>query len=90
MYKMSYNEALEIQRAQIAFYRQSIGRKGIKNIRKQTYCPADCNPNEPLSIFIIDKYVPRGYVFETLIKHIPRVWDETSCNWHNAIINGKQ
>lgn len=66
MFIMTYNQAMLIQRAQLAYYRQIIGRQGVKQIRAMTICPLDINPNELLPVRIINQYVPRGGDFEAL------------------------
>ena len=86
-FKMTYNEALLIQRAQMAYYRQRIGRAGVKAIRAATKYPAHINPNEPISVFDINKWVPRGGCFEQLLKRLgPN--DPTNYDMHNAIRRG--
>ena len=87
MLKMTYNEAIVIQRAQMAFYRQSIGRPGCKAIRKATKCPSDLNPNKPMFVIDINKLVPRGGDFEVLIRRRGPD-DPTNYDWHNAIRRG--
>lgn len=87
--KLSYNEAMTIQRAQMIWYRQMIGRNGIKAIRAKTKpCPLDKHPDEPLSIFEINRLVPRGADFERYIKNRPKEIDQTRISWHNAIRRG--
>jgi hypothetical protein len=87
--KMTYNEAMNIQQAQAVYYRQSIGRAGIKAIKARTFCPADLNPNEPIFIGTINGLVPRGGCFETYIRHIPVEYDGTKHAWHDAMRAGK-
>ena len=87
MFKMTYNEAIVIQRAQMAFYRQGIGRAGCKAIRAQTSCPTDLNPNELLDVVTINKYVPRGGDFERYLKRFGPD-DPTNYDMHNAIRRG--
>jgi len=89
MIHMTYNEAMTIQRAQIAYYRQLIGRPGIKAIRARTLpCPG--NPDTPMTIFDINELVPRGGDFEYYLlpfrqdKHL----DSTNVAWHDAIRKG--
>ena len=67
--------------------RKAVGRSGIRAIREKTSCPVDINPNEPLSIFIINKLVPRGSAFEAL-KRGPAIYDKTSHALHDAIRKG--
>lgn len=87
MFTMTYNEAMLIQRAQMVWYRQAIGRKGIKAIRARTLpCPG--NPDKPMSICDINALVPRGGCFETYITHIPWTRDPTTLAWHDAIRRG--
>jgi len=89
MIKMSYQEAIKIQTAQIAYYRQSLGRKGILKIRHNTKpCPIDIHPEEPISIITINRLVPRGGSFESLIRHSPMEYDNLNCSWHDAIRRG--
>ena len=72
MIKLSYNEALRIQRSQLAWYRRSIGLKGLRTIRKWTKpCLADIHPDDPISIFRINELIPRGGEIEQLIR-LPR------------------
>jgi len=87
---MTYNEAMLIQRAQMCFYRQRIGRKGIKAIKAKTICPADINPNQKIQVWKINELVPRGADFEHYytpnrfnIEH-----DNNNCAWHDAIRRG--
>lgn len=87
--KMTYNEAINIQQAQAVYYRQLIGRKGMKEIRKRTFCPVDLNPNEPIFTGDINKIVPRGGSFEALICKRPILYDPYKNAWHNAIRCGK-
>ena len=87
MFTMTYNEAMTIQRAQMVWYRQAIGRKGIKAIRARTRpCPG--NPDEPMRVSDINALVPRGGSFETYICRIPWTRDETTLAWHDAIRRG--
>jgi len=86
MFKMSYQEAIKIQTAQIAYYRQSLGRKGILKIRHNTKpCPTNIHPEEPVSVTTINELVPRGGSFESLIRHRPIEYDNLSTSWHSAI-----
>jgi len=67
MFEMSYNEAIQIQRSQMAWYRSAIGLRGIRIIKARTLpCPPDIHPDEKISICTINKLVPRGGNFETL------------------------
>ena len=88
MFTMTYNEAMTIQRAQMVWYRQAIGRRGCKAIRKATSCPPDLDPNEPISIFKINELVPRGGDFENLAKYKYHTVDPTRMGWHDAIRRG--
>ncbi len=88
MFEMTYNEAMEIQKAQMAYYRQRIGRVGIKAIKSATKpCPG--NPNEKMSVIEINRLVPRGGNFEKYIKHRNFEINETGYHLHNAMRNGK-
>lgn len=86
MFMLSPNEALRIQYAQIAYYRQSVGRSGIKAIRKATTLP-NSHPDKPIKIHVINEHIPRGGDFERYIKNL-RGYDETRLAWHNAIQRG--
>ena len=89
MFKLSYQEAIKIQTAQIAYYRQHVGRKGILSIRHNTKpCPANIHPETPVSVFIINGLVPRGAAFENQWRHRPFEVDRLSGAWHNAIKRG--
>ena len=88
--KMTYNEAIKIQRAQIEWYRPWIGRAGIKAIRRETK-PCPFNPDAPIFVGDINSLVPRGGSFERYVK-IPRrncgdKW-EIRAAVHNAIKRG--
>lgn len=85
---MTYNEAMVIQRAQMAYYRQMIGRKGCKAIRSRTHCPPDLDPNKPIFVGDINGMVPRGGSFENYIRTYPKDRDTTALHWHNAIRKG--
>jgi hypothetical protein len=87
MFKMTYNEAMIIQRAQMAYYRQRIGRAGVKAIHKGTTCPEDLNPNELLNVSYINELVPRGADFENLFRWFGPS-DPTNYDMHNAIRRG--
>ena len=87
MFKMTYNEAIVIQRAQMAFYRQRIGRSGCKVIRKATKGNPTLNPNEMINVWKINKLVPRGSDFEKLVKRFGPD-DPTNYDLHNAIKRG--
>ena len=87
MFKMTYNEAMIIQRSQMAYYRQRIGRAGCKAIRKATIYPEHINPNEEIDVFKINQWVPRGADFESLIKRLGPS-DPTNYDLANAIRRG--
>lgn len=91
VFDISYSKALRIQRAQIAWYRQVVGRKGVKQIMKNTKpCPAGIHPDEPISIFLINNLVPRGGAFEHLFgcKKFKTESDPTNLAVHEAIMRG--
>ena len=89
MFLLSYQEAIKIQTAQIAYYRRVVGRKGILSIRRNTKtCPADIHPDEEISVSIINRLVPRGAAFEYEIRHRPSEPDFTASAWHDAIRRG--
>ena len=87
-FEMTYNEAMIIQRAQMVYYRNQIGRLGIKIIRSRTKCPLDINPNKLMSVSDINALVPRGGSFESLIKVKGRRSCPNHLHWHNAIRRG--
>ena len=88
MIKMTFNEALRIQRAQMAYYRQSIGRKGVKAIKAKTIYPVDIRPDEPMDVIDINKLVPRGGAFESLLFYRPKEYCPVKHAWHDAIRRG--
>ena len=91
MFMMTYNQAMTIQRAQMVWYRQSIGRAGIKAIQAQTKCPVDIKPDEPMTVAEINGLVPRGGSFETYIKPYRGFEiDQNRGAWHDAIRRGLQ
>ena len=91
MIKMTYNKAMKIQRAQLVYYRQLIGRKGIKAIKAKTKpYPQDMNPNKLFSVIEINKLVPRGGSIENLIIPGNITTDENQMAWHAAIKKGIQ
>ena len=65
-FTMTPNEALTIQRAHIVWYRQMIGRAGLKAIRKRTTLP-NVNPDVPVPVSVINEHIPRGGSFERYI-----------------------
>ncbi len=90
-FELSYTEAMVIQRAQMVYYRQLIGRSGCKTIRANTSpCPADTHPDKPISVIEINELVPRGCNFEYLIRSYPKDRDQTTSAWHSAIRRGLQ
>ena len=89
MFKMTFNEALLIQRAQMAYYRRAIGRKGCQAIRKATIFPIDIQPDEPMDVIEINRLVPRGGDFESKIFYWPSShYDPTQGAMHDAIRRG--
>jgi hypothetical protein len=69
IFEISYNEALKIQRAQLAYYRQSLGLRGTRMIRHATRpCPANLHPDEETSIFEINGLIPRGGSIEYIAR----------------------
>jgi len=86
--EMTYNEAMTIQRAQMAYYRNAIGRPGIKAIRSRTWCPTWLNPNEPMSVIDINRYVPRGGSFERYITNHRYTTDGLNLAYSKAIRRG--
>lgn len=85
---------LILQERQILWFRQGIGRQGIKQIRSQTKpCPEHINPYEPIDIFIINRLVPHGFNLEykailLSIKKKPN-YDPLRKFWHEAMETGK-
>jgi hypothetical protein len=88
MFEMTYNQAKTIQDAQLVYYRQSIGRAGVKKIRSATFCPSDLDPNKMERVSFINTLVPRGGAFEHLETYRPKNTND-AYDWHNAIRNGK-
>lgn len=88
MFTMTYNEALTIQRAQMVYYRNLIGRAGVKAIRGKTFYPVDINPDEQMPISKINNLVPRGGSFENLINYHGQKSCPNNSAWHNAIRRG--
>ena len=88
MFTMTYNEAMIVQRSQMVYYRNLIGREGVKTIRKNIKCPADINPNEKLNVSYINELVPRGGEFEYLINYHGQKSCPNSSAWHDAIRRG--
>jgi len=88
MFEMTFNEALTIQRAQMAYYRQSIGRKGVKVIMANTIYPVDIQPDKLMTISDINGLVPRGGSFEVLLSYRPTEYDTNKHAWHDAIRKG--
>lgn len=68
MFEISYNRALNIQRAQMRWYR--LPYPVVKYVRKKTLpCPADIHPDEPIGIFLANRLVPRGGWLERFRKY---------------------
>jgi len=88
MFEMTFNEALTIQRAQMVYYRQSIGRKGVKAIMAKTIYPVDIQPDKLMNISDINELVPRGGSFEDLFFYRPSEYDHSNMAWHDAIRRG--
>ncbi|MCP3927285.1 MAG: hypothetical protein GY714_32405 [Desulfobacterales bacterium] len=89
MFTMTYNEAMVIQRAQLVYYRNLIGRAGVKKIRAMTKCPVDINPSEQMRVSEINALVPRGGSIESLVKYKPgKKSCPNSSAWHDAIRKG--
>ena len=88
MITMTFNEALNIQRAQLVYYRQSIGRKGVKSIMSRTKYPVDLQPDVPMPVRIINELVPRGADFEALLFHRPSEYCPVKHALHDAIRRG--
>ena len=90
MITMTFNKALQIQRSQMCFYRQMVGRKGIKYIKERTIYPHDINPNEEIPVSDINRWVPRGAQFEYLFtknwRNIEQCKDRLP--WSEAIRKG--
>jgi hypothetical protein len=61
IFDISYNEALRIQRSQLAWYRPMLGLKGTRSIMRSTKpCPCGIHPDLRISIIKINELVPRG------------------------------
>ena len=84
---MTIREAILIQNAQLAYYRQSIGRKGIKLIRRSTSIPDDISLDIPIDISIINEMIPRGGAIEYYIKSYKHN-DPTNEALYKAMIKG--
>ena len=86
---MTLNRALLIQRAQLLYYRQRIGRQGVKLIRSRTVLPLDLDPNCPTLVGVINGFVPRGGSIEALCDYDKRIFiDPDTIHWHNALLKG--
>ena len=86
--KMTYRQALEIQERQLVWYRQAIGRQGVKAIRRQTKpCPG--SPDEPMDVVDINRLVPRGGSFEKHINKKVYNKDILTFSWYKAMENDK-
>ena len=87
----TYNELMTIQRAQIAYYRQSLGLKGLRQLRKETI-PSPFDPNEKRKISELNRLIPRGGSIEAIISTLPRPYpksiDPTNKAYHDAIRKG--
>ena len=93
MIKLSYNEAMRIQEKQLVFYRQAIGYRGLKELRAKTKpCPADLNPDTPISVSKINDMIPRGCAFEWIRdkrKRHPMTYDPIRYSFYEAMEKGK-
>lgn len=68
-FDMSYNDAICIQRAQLAYYRNQLGYYGTRMVKNATKpCPAKYHPNDAISIFEINNLVPRGGDIEGVVR----------------------
>lgn len=89
MFELSYNEAIVIQRAQLAWYRRSIGLSGVRQIRKWTLpCPEHLHPDTKIFVVTINELVPRGGDFELLKRKWPKDDDPTRMAYSDAIRRG--
>lgn len=87
--KMTYREALAIQWQQMLWYRQLIGLKGIRAIRKATKpCPYYVNPDEPIDVIRINSWIPRGGDFEKYIRHTKTEKDPLTIHFYTATAKG--
>ena len=86
--KMTYRQALEIQERQLVWYRQAIGRQGVKAIRNRTK-PCPDNPDKPISVSEINDLVPRGGSFERYITKTSHKKDPLTFHWYKAMENDK-
>ena len=87
MVKMTYRQAIQIQERQMVWYRQAIGRRGIKAIRQRTIpCPGD--PDNPVHVTAINSLVPRGAEFEKYIRNIGKR-DPLTYYWYKAMEDNK-
>ena len=83
--KMTYRQALEIQQRQAVWYRQRIGRKGLKAIRAKTKpCPIDMSPDTLVPVSKINGLIPRGIDFEQYIINTGPT-DPLTYNWYQAM-----
>ncbi|RJR07947.1 hypothetical protein C4588_06260 [Candidatus Parcubacteria bacterium] len=87
MFELSYNQAATIQRAQMVYYRNLIGRKGVKAIKAKTGYP-DFDPDKQVNAGIINELVPRGGDFEQLINYRGQKSCPDAGSWHDAIRKG--
>jgi len=89
MFELSYNEALVIQRAQLAWYRRSIGLSGVRQIQKWTLpCPEHLHPDTKVFVVTINELVPRGADIERLTRRWTDDTDPTRMAYHDAIRRG--
>ena len=69
MYKMTYNQALKIQKEQIDYYHNGgdgpLTTAGIEEIEHRTR-PCLFDPDELMPVRIINELVPRGKDIETM------------------------
>lgn len=87
---MTYRHALQIQWRQMIWYRQAIGRRGIKAIRARTKpCPAGMHPDDMVFVGDINALVPRGASFERYVRRMPRNPDPMMFHWYKAMEKGK-
>lgn len=94
---MTINQAVAVQNAQLNYYRNVLGRKGVKEFQKiarESLTPDCPNPTKDIFVGEINKYIPRGFAFENILRQInrrPRQQESIDIilAWHNAIRNGK-
>ena len=66
MIKLSYNDALKIQAEQFEFYKEHLTPEKLEKLKAKPL-PPEYDPDEEISIFIINELVPRGGDIEYLI-----------------------